>query len=404
MTTAISEPASPAVAAEAPRSKKPWVAVLALCLAGSAFAVWHVTHRGLETTDNAQVDATIVLVPARTSGTVTHLLFRENQSVKAGDLIAELDDAPAKARLAQADAILASAKASAAAADADAQITETNAVGNRSVAQASFQTALAGVATSEDQVAERQAQVASAESSLAQAKSDRDRMAALFKNGSISKSQMDQADTAYELAQSGVMEAKSRLATQKMTVGQIKSNVVEASAKVKQSDTVGARTEQARARAAAAHAEVDKAQAARDLAALDLSYTKITAPHDGVLSKKSIAEGQLLASGQTIAQLVTPELFVVANLKETQVAQVHTGQPAHFEVDAYPGRVFDGDVESLSGATGARFALLPPDNATGNYTKVVQRVPVRIRVHALPPDVTLRPGMSVDLTIDTRRP
>ena len=136
---------------------------------------------------------------------------------------------------------------------------------------------------------------------------------------------------------------------------------------------------------------------------LDLSYTRIFAPSDGVLSKKSINVGQMLSSGQSIVQLVTDKLWVTGNFKETQVAPMRVGQPASIEVDAFSGSSIVGEVESFSGATGAKFTLLPPDNATGNFTKVVQRVPVRVRLHELPAGITLRPGMSVDLTVDTRK-
>jgi membrane fusion protein (multidrug efflux system) len=143
-------------------------------------------------------------------------------------------------------------------------------------------------------------------------------------------------------------------------------------------------------------------RAVRDLALLDVSYTHILAPHDGAVSRKTVNEGQSVGAGQPVVQLVTPEIWVTANFKETQVGRMRVGQPAHFSVDAFPGVELEGDVQSLSGATGARFSLLPPDNATGNFTKVVQRVPVRVHVRDVPAGVTLRAGMSVDLTVDTR--
>ena len=139
------------------------------------------------------------------------------------------------------------------------------------------------------------------------------------------------------------------------------------------------------------------------MAALDLSYAKIFAPSDGVVSKKSINVGQMLSPGQSIVQLVTDKLWVTGNFKETQVAQMRVGQPATVEVDAFSGTSLAGEVESFSGATGAKFTLLPPDNATGNFTKVVQRLPVRVRLHHIHEGVALRPGMSVELTVDTRK-
>jgi len=372
-------------------------------VAVAAGAAWYITHRGLESTDNAQIDTNIVAVPARTAGTVSRVLFIENQQVHTGDLLAELDDAPAKARLAQAEANLAAATASADAADADAEVAETNAVGNKSFAEASLQTAVVGVATTTDQIKEREAMVQSAEANLTQAKLDRDRAKSLFDSGAIAKANFDQADTGYSLAAANLEAARSRLTTEKLSVDQNRSKVAEANAKAKQANNVPVLVRQARARAAQAHAQVATAQAQRDLAALDFFYTKILAPHDGVVSKKTINEGQNVGLGQTVVQLVTPDIYLTGNFKETQVTHMRVGQNVHFSVDAFPGREFDGEVESLSGATGSRFTLLPPDNATGNFTKVVQRLPVRVKLHAPPDGVALRPGMSVDVTVDTRK-
>ncbi len=188
----------------------------------------------------------------------------------------------------------------------------------------------------------------------------------------------------------------------KANAAQASSKIAEASAKVVQTSNVATVVVQARARAKAAHAQVGTARALRDLAKIELSWTQLVAPSDGVMSKKSIAVGQNLAAGQTIGQLVTSTVWITANFKETQIGNMHGGQPVEVKVDAFPGVAFSGHLESLSGATGSRFALLPPDNASGNFTKIVQRVPVRVRVDALPSGVVLRPGMSVELTVNTR--
>jgi membrane fusion protein (multidrug efflux system) len=151
-----------------------------------------------------------------------------------------------------------------------------------------------------------------------------------------------------------------------------------------------------------AQARVATAKAARDLAALELSYTKIYAPRDGVVSKRAINVGQMVTPGSGIVALVpTRDLWVTGNFKETQLEHMKVGQHARVKIDAY-GVTLDGQLESFSAATGARFTLLPPDNATGNYTKIVQRVPVRVALKDLPRDVQLRPGLSVELSIDTR--
>lgn len=374
--------------------------VAALVVLGGA--TYFFLHRGLESTDDAQIDGEIVAVPARIGGIVTRVHFVENQHVKAGDLLAEIEDSQARVRLAEKEASLSAALATADAADAEADVTETNAVGNKSVAEAGLQSASVGATTFTDQIREGEAQVHSAEVSLAQARSDHERAQALFASGSIPKAELDRAQTAFSVAESAVEAARARVSALMEAKNQARSRVVEASARVKQSSNVDALVRQAQARSKAAHAQVDLARSMRDLAALDLSYTKIVAPHDGVVSKKGINEGQSVALGQSIVQLVTPGLWVTANYKETQVGHFRPGQPATVSVDAYPGMEISGEVESVSGATGARFTLLAPDNATGNFTKIVQRVPVRVHLHELPAGVSLRPGMSVEATVNTR--
>jgi membrane fusion protein (multidrug efflux system) len=407
MATATAEldttPAAATTETTEPRSKRGLVLglIAAAVIAGGGF--WYLTHRGLENTDNAQIDGDVVSVPARVGGVVTKLLFAENQRVKTGDLLAELDSAPAQARLAEAEANVLAAQAQADAADATARVSETNAVGDKSVADASLITAAVGAASSSDQIKEAAAQLQSAQTSLAQAQIDNDRAKRLLSTGAISQAESDRADTQLKVAQSSVDVARARLTSFKSSAAQAQSRVVEAKAKAKISNDVGTQIQLAQARAKAAHAQVDTTKAARDLAALDLSYTKIFAPNDGVVSKKSINVGQMLSPGQSIVQLVTDKLWVTGNFKETQVAQMRVGQSASVEVDAFSGASIEGEVESFSGATGAKFTLLPPDNATGNFTKVVQRLPVRVRLHDLPAGITLRPGMSVDLTVDTRK-
>jgi membrane fusion protein (multidrug efflux system) len=330
------------------------------------------------------------------------VLFAENDSVKEGQLLALLDDAPQKARLAQAEATLAVAMAQADAADADARVSTTNAIGSKSVAEATLQSASVGVSGTTEQIREAEAQVRSAEIANAQAKVDRQRAEDLFSSGASTKAQLDQAETALSLSEANLGVAQSRLASMTANASQAKSRVAEASARLRQSSDVDIVKQQADAKARAAHAQVETAKAARDLAALDLSYTKIFAPHEGVVSKKTIHEGQSVAASQPVVQLVTPGVWITANFKETQVGAMQVGQPVHITVDAFHGRELEGEVESLSGATGSRFTLLPPDNASGNYTKVVQRVPVRIRIREVPAGVALRPGLSAEVSVDTR--
>ena len=402
-TTAEIDSAPATEAPEVRSSKKGLVLGLIAAVVIGGGGVWYVTHHGLENTDNAQVDADVVSVPARVGGVVTKIAFTENQRVKAGDLLAELDPAPAQARLAEADANVLAAQAQADASDANARVSETNAIGDKSVNDASLITASVGAAGSSDQIKEAAAQLESAQSSLAQAQLDHGRAQRLLDTGAISKAELDRAGTQLKVAQSSVDVAQARLTSIKSSAAQARSRVAEAAARAKTSNDVPTQIALARARAKAAHAQVETARAARDLAALDLSYTKIFAPSDGTVSKKSINVGQMLSPGQSIVQVVTDKLWVTGNFKETQVAKMRVGQRAGVEVDAFSGASLEGEVESFSGATGAKFTLLPPDNATGNFTKVVQRLPVRVRLHDIPAGLALRPGMSVDLTVDTRK-
>ncbi len=383
-----------------PRRRLVLMAALGAAVLGSAGYVF--AHRGLESTDNAQIDAEVVLVPSRVAGTVAEVHFTENQHVKAGDLLVRLDDEQPKAKLAQAEANLVAALASADAASADARVASLNAVGNKSVADASLQTAALGASSARDQIAEAEASVASAGAAFQQATLDAERNQKLFDSGVIAKATMDAASTAKTIAESNHAAAKARLSTLKATAAQAQSRVSEAGARATQVGNVDSFVAQAEARARAADAQVATAKAARDLAQLELSYTRIVAPHDGVVSKKSVSVGQTVSLGQTVVQLVTQPVWVTANFKETQLERIHAGQRAEIAVDAYPGHHIEGEVESLSGATGSRFALLPPDNASGNFTKVVQRVPVRVRIPHPPTDLELRPGMSVELTVNTR--
>ena len=231
-------------------------------------------------------------------------------------------------------------------------------------AEADLAVALAGV-SNKARVGQAEAQVEQAQANALKARADLDRLRPLAEQDIVSKQQLD-------AAQAGARAADAALAA-------------------------------AEAALVGADARVGAARAARDQAALNLSYTHITAPSTGIVSKKTVEVGQLVQPGQPLMSVVPLEdVWLTANLKETQVADVRPGDPVDFTVDAYPGLHFKGHVESLSPATGARFSLLPPDNATGNFTKVVQRLPVRVRPDKIDPAHPLRPGMSVGVTIQTR--
>jgi len=375
----------------------PVLAIVAVLAAG----LWWFLHRGLESTDNAQLDADIVGVPSRVAGTVQKVFFEENQPVKAGDLLVQIDDEPYRAKVAQAEGALAAARASADAAEAEARLAGVRATSDQSAASATYAAASQGAAGAAQQISEAEAAVKAAEAQLAQAELERTRQRALLAQNATAQASVDHAETAWQVAESNLEVARAHLATLRASVAAARSRVSEAGARWEQAKHVDDQTTLAASKARAARAQADAAAAALDLARLELSWTQIRAPGDGTVSKKNVIEGQAVSAGAPVVQLVKPQIWVTGNFKETQVADMRPGQPAHVEVDAFPGVELEGEVESFAGATGARFTLLPPDNATGNFTKVVQRVPVRVRLHELPADLPLRPGLSVELTVDT---
>jgi membrane fusion protein (multidrug efflux system) len=374
--------------------------VLAIAaLGGGGAYVW--SHRNIESTDDAQVDAEVVGVASRISGTVSAVHFMDNQAVHQGDLLAELDASPTRAKLAQAEANLAAAQAAAHAADVQVQLVSRNAQTDLALATAGLRSSSLGADSTASEIAQARATVESARARLKEAEQNLARTERLYAQGAASDAQRDQVTSSRDVAATELARAQAALSNMEVSRDLARTKIAEAKAKFSQSDQVEALIREAQARAEQAHAAVATAEAAKKLAELDVSYTKIYAPSDGVVSKKSLSVGQNIAAGQSVVQLVPNNLWITANFKETQLDHMRVGQPVEIKVDAYPGRTLQGHIESFSGATGARFALLPPDNATGNFTKVVQRVGVRVHVDRAPDGVDLRPGLSAVVDVDT---
>jgi len=354
---------------------------------------------GLETTDDAQVSADVVPVGLRVGGLVTKVLIKENQLVKQGDPLAEIDDADYVAREREAEAELATADAQANAADAQVQVVEATSKGGLASARAMVSGSSAGVGSAEAQAASAKASLERADVDAKKAKLDLDRTKELRAANAVPPQALDNAQAVYDSATAAVAQAKAQLAVADQARATALAQVGEAQGKLSQSTPVEAQIAEARAQAALAHAKYDGAKAQLELAKLQVSYTKVMAPEDGRASRLTVHPGQLVTIGQPVIQLVPTRTYVVANFKETQVGKMRAGQEAEIEVDAYGGRKFTGKVESISGGTGASFSLLPADNATGNFVKVVQRVPVRIAWENLPADVPMRAGLSADVTV-----
>jgi membrane fusion protein (multidrug efflux system) len=381
-------------------SRRPAIALGVLAIAVAT--VWFVHGRltaDQEDTDDAQVEADVVPIAARTGGAILRLAIVENQAVHAGDVLIEIDPAEATAHVQAAEAELATARAQATQADAQADLTERTASATLHTARAGVSSAVDAVHSADAQVAAAQAAVDRAAVSVAAARRSLDRATGLRQQGTVAQAELDDAQTRFDDASANEAQARAQLATTMAARQAASAHVGEAHGQLEQREPVDEQVAIARAAADVAHAHVTSAEAALALARLTLSYTRVTAVRDGVVSRLAVREGQLVGPGQTLAMLVPADTYLVANFKETQIGRMHAGDRVDVHVDAFPDVVLHGRLESLSSGTGSRFSLLPPDNASGNFVRVVQRVPVRITWSDLPQDVVLRPGLSADVVV-----
>ena len=371
----------------------------------AAIGVYTMATEGRENTDDAQVAADMVPIATRVAGAVTRLHIHENQLVKRGDLLVEIDPADYEARVQQAEAELSIAKAQAAVADAQVQIVDATSKGGLATARAALTGSAAGVSSADAQVLASHADLARTDAELRKAEIDLKRAQTLRQANAATQERLDGAQIAFDSARAAKAQAEAQVSLAEDARRGAQSRVGEARGRVSQSAPVAPQIAAARASSDLANARVRSAEAALVLAKLQLGYTRIAAPADGYASKLTVHEGQLVSVGQPLIELVPAATYVIANFKETQVGRMKIGQPAEIEIDALPGRKFEGKVDSLSGGTGASFSLLPADNATGNFVKVVQRVPVRIAWVNPPADVglSLRAGLSADVTVDVRQ-
>jgi membrane fusion protein, multidrug efflux system len=391
------------VVAPIPRKKKAMraymlVAGLALAAVGVYFIHGYVTRNEVET-DDAEVDADVVPIATRVSGVILHMNIRDNQKVEAGTVISQIDDADYKAKVAAAEADLAAASAQADSADAQVDIVKSTSGGALSSAKAQLVGTGASVCSAAAQADAAQAAVARAKAELVKAQADLDRAKKLHDAGAVSGAMLESAQAARDSSQAALDAANANLAGARDAQAQAVSRVADAQGRVEQSTPVERQIASATAAAKLAHARVASAQAALDLAKLQLGYTKIIAPAGGTVSRLGAHEGQMVQPGMTLVMIVPSTTYVVANFKETQLERIRAGDPVDVSVDAFGGGKLHGTVDSVSAGTGARFSMMPPDNATGNFVKVVQRVPVKIAWDSGQDLSQLHAGLSVEVKV-----
>ncbi|MBI3491427.1 MAG: HlyD family secretion protein [Acidobacteria bacterium] len=394
------------------------LAIAAVVLAVAGVAVWLWLTAGRESTDDAQVDAHVTQLAARVGGTVTKVAVDDNQLVDADAVLVELDPRDYQVAVDKARAELADAEASALAAQSGVPIASTTTASNVTTARGGITQAQSGVAAAEKEVEAARARLTTAQARLREAetnaaKSARDveRWRGLLAKDEVSQQQFDNASASAEAqkaasdsARSQVVEAEAGIRVAESRLAQARAAEQQANAELATAETGPSQVAATKARAAAAEAHVQQARATLAQAELNLQYTTVKAPIRGIVSRKGINVGQVVQAGQPLLALVQIDpVWVTANFKETQLKNMKPGQRVTVDVDAFGGREFRGKVDSIAGATGARFSLLPPENATGNYVKVVQRVPVKIVLdEGQDPEHMLRPGLSVTPTVYTK--
>lgn len=394
------------------------IAVGATLVAIAAVAVWFWMSAGRESTDDAQVDAHVTPIASRVGGTVITLPISDNQPVEAGTILVQLDPRDYEIEVAKARAEVADTEASAVAARSNVPIASATATGGVSSAQGSVEYARAGVEQSQKELEQAHARVAAAqarrrevEANATKAARDVERLRGLLAKDEVSQQLFDATVAAAEAQGAAVDSARSTIAEADAGIRVAESKLTQARAAERQArggltsaQTAPEQVTAMRARAASAEARVQQARAELDQAEMNLQYTIVKAPVKGTVSRKSVELGQVVQAGQPLMAVIPLDtVWVIANFKETQLRDMRPGQRATITVDAYGGREYAGKVDSLAPATGARFSLLPPENATGNFVKVVQRVPVKIVLDAgQDPEHVLRPGMSVTPTVYTR--
>ncbi len=368
---------------------------MAAVIGGASF--WWIEAGKYEETDDAQVSAHMSAVSSRVAGTVTAVYVEEGQFVKTGQLIAELDSRDFENAVEQAKSQEAQSRAQVRASNPNVPITETSNRASISGAEAELTSAQAAVSAAERDLEAAEADLRQAEANAARAQADVARYQPLAAKDEIPREQFDHVQATLQAQAAVVDSRKASVASARKTVDQRKAVVTQMEVRLREArDTAPLQVAQRRADIVTHQATVKTMETQVARAALDLSYTRIYAPVSGIISRRTVEIGQHMNSGQQMVQIAQVEnVWVTANFKETQLQRIHAGQKVTIHVDAFKQEL-NGHVDSMPAATGSISSLLPPENATGNYVKVVQRMPVRIRFEPGQEGLErLRPGMSV---------
>jgi membrane fusion protein (multidrug efflux system) len=352
-----------------------------------------------ESTDDAEIDGYIYPVSTRVTGYVVRVTVDNNQFVQAGTVLAQLDPKDYDVAVVNAKATWANVRAASEAARINVPLTSVNTSSQLSSAQSDVENAQSGLAAAERQFEAAQATLRQSEANDLKAQDDVTRYKPLAEKDEIPQQQYTQAVDSQKATAAAIEAARASAAAAEQAVTGARTRVAQAEAELHYAETRPQQISLQQSRAQAADAQAEQAQAALQQAQLNLQYTTVVAPVSGIVGQRSVQPGQNVSPGQqlmTIVPLDSENIWVTANFKETQLTYMQPGQPVKISVDTY-GRSYDGHVLNIGGATGSRFSLLPPENATGNYVKVVQRIPVKIVFEkGQDPQHLLRPGMSVE--------
>lgn len=370
-------------------------------LAMAVIGIRKLLQAGTERTEDASIFAEIVPLSARVGGQVAKVLVQENQQVQQGDVLVQLDERMAEIEVARAEASLAIAQAQLLTSSSEVQVVMAQANGSLRIAHASLVASREQSNQVESLIAAAKADVAKTQQELQRATNELQRVEQLFASNMVSQVDLENARSEQELARASLAREQAQLLAARREKLLSESRIMEAQGRMDQTTTIEARTHMAMATVKIATTRITEAEQALELARLRRSLLKVVAPRDGTVSRLVAREGQVVESGQLLMQIVPPPTMVVANFKETQIGYIEPGQRVTILVDAYPGKPLEGRVLSLAGGTGASFSLLPPTNASGNFVKVVQRVPVRIALIE-PIPVPLMTGLSVEAIVHTR--